>query len=152
MGPGRKRAEKLPELVLGTACSLFTSPMSKHNAGRSRRPRKRRRAGASYGEVNLDSSDEHPEDVEEIRVWKITTSETTGRVSATRKNHRHPLEYVSEPRHDEPPPSVEETSTPALPEPSEVPPAKVVPKRRRVRLVKENDSVSFLPMNQCQSY
>lgn len=98
----------------------------------------------SFAEVNLDSSDEHPDQVEDIRVWSISTSGKTGRVSATRKNHRHVREHQLEPRNEEPP-TVEEVGTPADPEPTESTPAKVAAKHKRVRIriVKENDSVSL---------
>ena len=148
MSPGENGRKNKP--ALRAACSFLSSPMSKRNVGGSRASRKRRRAGASYGEMNLDESDEGPEETEDIRVWKITTSETTRLVSATRKTHKHSLQHTSKPQHEEPPPTptVEEASTPVDPEPRKASRAKVAGKRRRVRVVKENDSVSFVPVDQ----
>ena len=102
----------------------------------------------SCAKVDADASS--PDEAEDIRVWEITASETTGRVSGKRKTHRHLHEDPVEPRHEEPP-TVEEVDATVDPEPSDPPLAKVTAKgkRKRVRVVKENDSVSFVPMNQC---
>jgi len=122
--------------------------MAKRNAGSSQSSRKRRKAGASYSKVDADASS--PDEAEDIRVWNITTSETTGRVFGKRKTHRHLHEDPVEPLHEEPP-TVEEIDASADPEPSDPPPAKVAAKgkRKRVRVIKENDSVSFVPMDPC---
>jgi len=121
--------------------------MPKRN-GSSQLSRKRRKAGASYEEVDGDASSADSEEVESIRVWSITTSETTGRVSGRRTTHRHLREDPVEPR-DEEPPALEEVGPPADSEPSDSLPAKVAAKgkRKRVRVTKENDSVSFVPMD-----
>ena len=123
--------------------------MAKRNAGSSRPARKRRKAGASYEQVDGDASSPDPDEVEDIRVWTLTASETTGRVAGRRETHRHLREEPVEPRHEEPP-TLEEVGAPVDPEPSGSPPAKVAAKgkRKRVRVVKENNSVSFTPIDQ----
>ena len=116
--------------------------MSKRNATDSRSSRKRRKGGKSHRTTNLDPPDDPPPNVETIRVWKVTRSETTGRVSGTRKNHLHFHEGPSEPSREEEAYTVEDVSGPVGEESSEQPPAKAATKRKRVRIVKENDSVS----------
>jgi len=111
--------------------------MSKRTVTSSRQSRKRKKAGVSYSVVDLDES---PDKTEDIRVWDVTMSATSGRVSATRKNYQHFYESPQEPLHEEPP-TVEDIAAPADPEPNELPPAESVVKRRRIRAVKENDSV-----------
>ena len=91
--------------------------------------------------MNLDPPDDHPPEVETIRVWKVTKSETTGRVSGTRKTHLHFHEGPSEPSREEEVFIFEDVTTPAGQESSKRPP-KAAAKRKRVRVVKENDSVS----------
>jgi len=122
-----------------------TSPMSKRNTKGTRLPRKRRKAGSSYAAVDLDVPDSRTEGVEDIRVWNITKSETTGRVSATRRNYQHIYDSLPEPLRGEPP-VVEDINSPADPEASELLPAKSVVKRKRARKAKtkENDSVSSI--------
>ena len=90
-----------------------------------------------------------PDEVDDIRVWSVTTSEKNGRVVGKRKTHRHLRKDPLEPQHEEPP-IVEEVGAPTDPEPSEPPPANVARKgkRKRVRVVKENDSVSLVPTDQ----
>ena len=120
--------------------------MSKRNATGSRLSRKRRKGGASYGEVDLDSLGDRAPKVEDIRIWKISRSETTGRLSGTRKNHKHLYQGPSEPLREEQPSTMEGISAPAGPEPSEQLPAKPTVKRKKARTTrnKENDSVSFV--------
>lgn len=123
--------------------------MSKRIAAGSRPSRKRRKAGASYASIDIDGTDGFSGKVEDVRVWSVTTSEATGRVSATRKTHRHVYESPPEPLREEPSTVEESIITPVYPEPGELPLAKSVAKRRRVRIVKENDSVSLTnPSNQ----
>lgn len=119
--------------------------MSKRNATGSSRSRKKRKA-AGYASVDLDLPDEHPGNVEIVRVWDVGTSKTTGRVSATRKTHRHVNDGWSEPTREEPALTVEDVNVPVDPEPSKQPPIKPVAKRKRVvKAIKENDSVSRSP-------
>ena len=124
---------------------LTSSPsMSKrHAAGSSRSRKKSKRSG--YALVDLDPPDEHPEEVEFIRVWDVTTSKTTGRISATRTTHLHVNEGVSKPT-KEPAPNVEDVGVFADHEPNRQSPTKPATKRRRAKTArkKENDSVSSM--------
>lgn len=117
--------------------------MSKRNATGPQLSRKRKKAGASYARIDLDALSAPAGKVEDIRVWGVSMSETTGRISATRRDHKHVYESSTEPLHKEPL-TPEDISPPADPEPSELPPAKSVTKRKRVRVRKENDSVSSI--------
>jgi hypothetical protein len=116
--------------------------MSKRNAAGSRLARKRRKAGVSHAAIDLDASDE--DKVENIRVWNVTKSETTGRVSGTRRNFQHVYKSSPEPLGEETSP-VEDTGVPADPYPTKQPSPMPATKRKQVRVTKENDSVSFLP-------
>ena len=115
--------------------------MSKRNAGEYQRSRKRKKEG--YGKVDLDALVQRRDKVEDIRVWDVAMSETTGRVSGSRKTHHHVYESSPE-SHEEPP---AEVTAPTDPESSELPPpaSAAKPKRVRIRIMKENDSVSFTP-------
>lgn len=117
---------------------LTPSSMAKRNATGSRTSRKRRKGGASYAAIDLDAPDGGSQQIENIHVWNISMSETNRRLSATRRNHKHlsetPLEHLREE-----PPTVEHADLPADPEPH---PAKLIERRKRVRILKENDSVS----------
>ena len=114
--------------------------MSKRNATGSRPSCKRRKAGSSYATVDVDALIKHTERTEAIRVWDISASEKTGRVAARRKNLQHRYQSLSEPSR-EGSSVVEDLGSPADPEPGELPPAKSVVKHKRVKKVKENDSV-----------
>ena len=116
----------------------------KRNMADARLARKRKKAGASYGVVDLDALTRPTEKVEDIRVWDVTMSETTGRVSGTRRNYKHTYKVSPEPVGEEP--SIVEISAPADTGPSDSQPAKPVGKNKRVRIAKENDSVSSIPM------
>jgi hypothetical protein len=117
--------------------------MSKRSATTGQSSRKRKKGGVSYSIVNVDSLVGKPSR-EDVRVWNVTRSETTGRISATRKNHRHlrtdRLESLPEGQ-----PSVviaEDTSIPTELEQHEGPSPKPVAKRKKRKITKENDSVS----------
>ena len=97
----------------------------------------------SYGTIDVDTLLKPSERVEEIRVWDMTLSERNGRVSATRKNHKHMYKCPTEPPLEEPP-IVEDVSAPADPEPIKSQSPKFTVKRKRVRARKENDSVSSI--------
>lgn len=99
----------------------------------------------SYASINLDT-DGPSGKVEDIAVWNMSLSETTGRVSSTRKLRRHVYESSPELSHDRLP-AIVDVDTGADLESSEAPPAKSIGKRRRVRATKENDSVSFVPVS-----
>lgn len=122
--------------------------MSKRNATGSRSSRKRRKGGTSYATVDLDSLGDSSPKVENIRVWKVAVSETTGRVSATRRNYRHFHKGPSELSHEDQPSVVEDVDTPAIPEPNKQLPVEPAAKRKKkkVKVTKENDSVSFMPI------
>lgn len=117
--------------------------MSKRNATGPSRSRKKRK-GAGYASVDLDLPDEDPGNVEIVRVWDVGTSKTTGRVSATRKTHRHINSGMSKHAHEEPTLVVEDVDVPADPEPSKQLPVEPVAKRKGEKVVKENDSVSYI--------
>ena len=112
------------------------------NTPGSRPPRKKKRGRATYAAVDLDSADGRTEELENIRVWNISKSETTGRVSATRKNHKHAYASLPVPLREESPP-IEHIDAPANPE---QPPTEPGTKRKRARakIVKDNDSVSLV--------
>lgn len=119
--------------------------MSKRSGSAFQPPRKKRKGGVSYSSVDVDSIAERPFR-EDIRVWKVTKSETTGRVSATRRTHRHihadPLETFPE---GQPPTAVcEDIDGPADLELDGGPSTKLAAKRRKGKATKENDSVSPL--------
>lgn len=115
--------------------------MSKRSATDPRPVRKRRKAGVSYGVVEIDIDAPTASKAEDIRVWNVAASETTGRVSATRKNYKHTYKSPQEPSHEEPS-TVEDLGTTVDPGPSESSPTKPTAKPKRVGIVKENDSVS----------
>jgi hypothetical protein len=121
--------------------------MSKRSATGSRPSRKRTKGGASYGIMDIDPPDVPPGEVEDIRVWNVTKSEKTGRVSATRRNYQHFYASSLDPSHETQPSTIEDAGAPTDLEPNKQPPAVPVvkPKRVRVRTVKENDSVSSIP-------
>jgi len=93
---------------------------------------------------NIDASSDRPPEVETVRVWNLSRSETTGRVIGTRKAHQHLHEGTSESPREEEPSTGEDFSVPTDQEPSEQPAAKPAAKRKRVRIRKENDSVSLI--------
>jgi len=119
--------------------------MSKRHVAGSSRSRKKRK-GSSYASVDLDLSDEHPGDTEIISVWDVGTSKATGRISATRKTHRHVNKDAPKLAHEGPTLTVEDVCIPANPEPSKNPPTGPAPKHRKRKDVKENDSVSSIPL------
>ena len=113
--------------------------MSKRHGAAPSRSRKKRKE--NYSSVDLDQ-DEHPGKVETIRVWDIVASKTTGRVSATRKIHRHVNEGAAKPTYEEPTPAVEDVGNPAEHEL----PTKPATKHKREKTTKQNDSVSSVPI------
>lgn len=115
--------------------------MSKRHATGSSRSRKKKK-GSSYASVDLDLSDE---DTEIIGVWNLSTSKTTGRISGTRKTHRHVTKVAPKPAYEELTPTVEDVGIPADPGSSKVPPTKPVVKRKK-KGIKENDSVGSITL------
>lgn len=109
--------------------------------------RKKKRGGTTYGVSSFDPPDDKMI-VEDIRVWDVSTSKKTGRVSASRRTveHHHTLGQPGGPsmsRGDEEDEhaGVQDTGTLAD---SEAPPETVRKgqKRRRAKAANENNSVS----------
>ena len=113
--------------------------------------RKRRKGNTTYQISTLDRIDDDKSVVEDIRVWDISTSEKTGRVTAKRRTLKH-RSQASSSLPDESSTSeklggdaevthVEETGNLADTESSEMV-DKPHPKRKCTRVARENDSVS----------
>lgn len=114
--------------------------MSKRAATGSRPPRKRKKGGANHESINFDSVVALKRQTEEVRVWNVSASGSSGRLSAKRKNRQHAHESPPEPSCQELP--LEEP----FPDPedaSEVRPTKSVARSRKAR-VEDNDSVSSM--------
>jgi len=120
--------------------------MSKRSASEYRLSRKRKKDGASYASVDLDALVRRGKKVEDIRVWDVSMSEKTGRTTASRKTYRHVYQSQPEPLHEDPPADIcEEITAPGDPGPGKPPPRLVAKRRKRAR-VRENDSVSSVPI------
>lgn len=126
--------------------------MLKRPAKGPKTARKKKKGNSTYALSSLDPSDDDEDKVavEDVRVWDISTSEKTGRMTASRKTLKH-YSLVSPP--EEPSTSKElggVEENPSAEDPgnladSEIPletAGKPKRKRKRVRVVKENDSVS----------
>lgn len=144
--PGKPLGIVDPRSPPDVSLPLPAPSMSKRNASGCRTSRKRMKSG--YASLDFDAFNESRRDnkhkVEEIRVWDVTASGTNGRVSATRRNHQLIYESPPEPSREEVLVVRESIFTPTGPELSEPLPVNSVAKRRRVRIAKENDSVSFV--------
>lgn len=125
--------------------------MLKRQASGPKPARKKKKGNATYTSSSLDPSPEDKLVAENIRVWNLSTSETTGRVKGTRKTHKH--YYQASPGPSVGPSTSEkpdDEGTAGLEDPgfladSESPPEAINkrrPKRSRVRVIKQNDSVS----------
>lgn len=121
---------------------LHPSSMSKRHVTGYSRSRKKRK-GSDYASVDLDLPSDH--EVEAIRVWDVGVSKTTGRVSGTRKTHKHVRNGPSKPTQEEPAPIAADVGIPPDPEPSGQPPIMLATKRKKAK-AKENDSVSSVPV------
>ena len=113
--------------------------------------RKRKKGNTTYQISSLDPPVNDKISVEELRVWDVSTSETTGRITGKRRTLKH--------YHQVSPSVLEESPTRKIPEGSEdvendedtgvltdsEPPQELVNKRRskrkRANVSKENDSV-----------
>lgn len=123
--------------------------MLKRPASRRGTGRKKKKGNATYEISSIDSSDDEKMDIEDVRAWDISTSVNTGRMNARRKTLKHYSEMLppevpsasQEPGRVEAA-SVEDTGSLADTETSRKTTKKQRPKRKRVRTVKENDSVS----------
>lgn len=126
--------------------------MLKRPANDPKRARKKKKGNASYTSSSLDPTPEEKMVVEDVRIWNTSISEKTGRIRGTRKTHHHfhqpspsPPEGLSM---GEGSGWVEDTAgaedSGHLAD-SELPPVttdKRRPKRKRVKTLKQNDSVS----------
>lgn len=127
--------------------------MLKRQANGPKAARKKKKGNATYSLDSLDPPSEDEMPTEEVRVWNISTSETTGRVMASRRTLKHPCQALPSPPEElsmgeksggvEEPVDVEDPGADADCESSNVV-KKRRPKRKRVRVLKENDSVSGL--------
>lgn len=127
--------------------------MLKRPKGVAKASRKRRKGNTTYQTSTLDPIDDDKSVVEDIRVWDVSTSEKTGRVTAKRRTLKHHSQVSSnlhnelltneKPGGDAEATSVEETGILADTEFSEMV-DKPRPKRKRAKVAKENDSVSGL--------
>jgi hypothetical protein len=122
--------------------------MLKRRATAPKVPRKRKKAGASYKINSLNVPIDSKTTVEDVRVWDVSTSGRTGRVSASRRIVKHCHQDPSEPgpstsKGDEEGEEVDVEEAGTLAD-SETPPEVVKrhKKQRRARAAKENDSVS----------
>jgi hypothetical protein len=124
--------------------------MLKRRANAPKTARKRKKGNATYATTSLDPTDDDKMVVEDVRVWDISASEKTGRVTGSRRTLKH-YHQASASLPEEPSMSggpggaeeianTEESGIFADTESSKVA-GKQRPKRKRVR-VKENDSVS----------
>lgn len=127
--------------------------MLKRRAAPSKTARKRKKGGTTYAVSSLDPPDDDKVVVEAISIWDISTSGRTGRLSARRRTVEHHHETLERPGN----PStskgseggkediVEDAGTLADSEfHPEIP--KNRKKKKRVRVTKENDSVSEPPV------
>ena len=119
--------------------------MSKRSGATPRPPRKKRKGQVSYASVDVDALAKQPFR-EEIRVWNVTQSETNRRVSATQKirHHLHAGHLQSSPESQPSAADTEDIDAPVDLEPDEGSSAKLVAKRKKGKVTKENDSVRTL--------
>lgn len=126
--------------------------MSKRQASNPKAVRKKKKGNTTYKISSLDPSDDEKMAVEDLRVWDISTSENTGRMTAKRRILKHyskglPPEEPSRSQKYEEVKEVAYAEDAGILADSETSPEttdKQRPKRKRVRVIKENDSVSEL--------
>ena len=125
--------------------------MLKRRADVHKTVRKRKKGNTSYKTSTLDPSDDEKVVVEDVRVWHVSTSEKTGRMTAKKRTLKHYSSKVLSPEQPsmsqkqgdvEEVPGVEDagilTDSKAYPDTT----IKQQPKRSHVRAIKENNSVS----------
>jgi hypothetical protein len=124
--------------------------MVKRQANDPKATRKRKKGNTSYKFFSHDSSDDEKVVVEDSHVWDVSTSDKTGRITAKKRISKH---YSNVLLPEEPSTSqkqgrieeatnVEDVGILADSEgPHETTDKKLRRKRKRVRVVKENDSV-----------
>ena len=140
---------------------VFPIPLAmlKRQASGPKTACKKKKGNMTYSVSSFDTTPKDKRAVEDIRVWNISTSEKTGRITGSRRNLKHyrqvspgPPEGPStsgKPGGFEETAGEEDTGILADSEsPSEVL-NKPRPKRKRVRTLKENDSVckSLIPVS-----
>jgi hypothetical protein len=126
------------------------SLMSKRQTSNPGTVRKKRKGNTTWKTSSLDPSDDEKMTAEDVRVWDISTSENTGHMTARRKNLKHyskalPPEGPSTRRKQGEVGEVACVEDAGILADSETVPQttyKQRQKRKRVRTVKENDSVS----------
>ena len=123
--------------------------MLKRQASGSKATRKKRKGNATYSTSTLDSINNDKEAVENVRIWNISTSENTGRMTASRKTLKHyyqvPPEASTTGVSSEGVEVVADVEDDGAFADSEWPSGvdeKGRKKRKRIRATKENDSVS----------
>ena len=120
--------------------------MLKRPKGATKFPRKRKKGNTTCEFSSLDGTDDK-KIMEDIRVWDISTSKATGRVTAKRRILQNHSQVPGEPPTSKGPEKgeeiahVEDTGNLADTEFSEIK-KKSCPKKKRVKVSKENDSVS----------
>ena len=126
--------------------------MLKRQASGLKTTRKKKKGNATYSVSSFDPAPKDKMAVENVRVWNISTSEKMGRITGSRRNLKH-YRQVSPSPPDGPSTSgkpgefegtadVEDTRHLADSELLPEVPNKPHPKWKRVRTLKENDSVS----------
>ena len=125
--------------------------MLKRQATGPKTARKKKKGNATYSVSSFDPPPKDKKAVEEIRVWNISTLEKTGRITGSRRNLKHYRQISPSPPEglstSEKPGEIEgnaDVDTGVLADSES--PSEVLnnprPKRKRVRTLKENDSVS----------
>ena len=124
--------------------------MLKRQASAPKTARKKKKGNATFSTVSLDDDDDDDVVTEDVRVWNVSTSKNTGRVNATRATLKHtrqaPKEILSMGEGSGVEEMIADVDAGILAD-SESPPTAVDgkrPKRKRTRILKENDSVSEL--------
>ena len=127
--------------------------MHKRRASGPKTARKKKKGNATYALASLDPISEDEVAAEDVRIWNISTSEATGRVMASRRTLKHYRQVspnsLEGPSMNEKPGGIEESvgieDVGFLADSESSKKIKGQrPKRRRVRVFKENDSVSGL--------
>lgn len=122
--------------------------MLKRQASGTKPVRKRKKGNATYVASSLDPIVKGEKVLENVRVWRISSADGTGRVRASRKTVKHFSQVLPElpstSKWDEGVADAEETGVLADSESPSDPLRRGPSKPKRVRTFKENDSVSVL--------
>lgn len=136
-------------MLRGIPLSILLSLMLKRRASGNRSTRRKKKGNVAYSFSSLDPSDDENTVVENVRIWDISASEKTGRMTATRRTLKHHSGVLppGEPSTSQRVEKVAGVEDSAFLADSETP-LKAAgnhrPKRKRIRVVKENDSASEL--------